>query len=124
MIGQWKFLYLEMISGLNLRNSKLSTTGLSKKIIIVFFLSTILLLWPYTASSIYAVQPNDPNKGVGGKPDTSSNQSTNNNKESQGRDYKKLLENYPDTTPMQEKIKQAIQVMKQGDPKKTKREQW
>jgi len=119
LIGQWKFLYWEIIGGLNLWNSKLSTAGLSKKILIVFFLSAILLLWPYTASSIYAVQPSDPNKDIG-KPDTSSNQSTNNEKENQGRNYKKLLEIYPDTTPMQEKIKQAIQVMKEGDPKKPK----
>ena len=119
MIGQWKFLYWEIIGGLNLWNSKLSATGLSKKILIVFFLSAILLVWPYSASSIYAVQPIDPNKDIG-KPDTSSNQSTNNEKENQGKNYKKLLENYPDTTPMQEKIKQAIQVMKEGDPKKPK----
>ena len=38
----------------------------------------------------------------------------------QGKNYKALLDSYPDTTPMQEKIKKAIDIMKNGDPKKRK----
>jgi len=123
LIGQWKFLYWEICGGRNLWNSKLSTAGLSKKIIIVFFLSAILLLWPYSASSIYAVQPSDPNKDIG-KPDTSNNQSTNNEKEKnenyKGPDFKEMVDQYPNETPIQEKMKKAIDIMKNGDPTKPK----
>jgi len=116
-------LYWEIIGGSNLWNSRLSTSGLSKKIIIVFFLSAILLLWPYTASSIYAVQPSDPNNDIG-KPGTSGNQSTNNEKEKnenyKGPDFKEMVDQYPNETPIQEKMKKAIDIMKNGDPTKPK----
>ena len=37
-----------------------------------------------------------------------------------GRDHKKDLDKYPNTTPIQESIKASIKIMKHGDPKKPK----
>jgi len=44
----------------------------------------------------------------------------NSDSHSQRKSYKHLLDEYPDTTPMQEKLKKAFDIMKNGDPKKPK----
>jgi len=85
----------------------------------VLFLISILVLAPSSAlTPINAASPNNLNNDDA-KNNKNSQNNLNSNKDSPGQ-IKKILDRYPNTTPMQEKIKNAIEIMKNGDPKKPK----
>ncbi len=87
---------------------------------IIFFLISILITAPSTVSTpVNAASPNNLNSNDNVKNNGSSQNNSNSNNDSPGQ-IKKILDQYPNTTPMQEKIKKAINIMKNGDPKKPK----
>lgn len=82
----------------------------AKNYAIAFFLITVLLLAP--ASALTPTNAASPNSNEKAKENSHS-------EEAYGK-IKKLVEQYPNTTPMQEKIKKGFEIMKNGDPNKPK----